>query len=110
MEHLRHGPWYFEASMTSGHPTHVQFNSLQAFWPGLQVLAGRDLGHARASQQAFFTLWERYGALPERFLLSNNVLHSTQRQYPLRPELMESTYLLYRATGRSRYLEVGVCA
>lgn len=33
MEHLRLGPWYLEASMTSGHPSHVQFNSLQAFWP-----------------------------------------------------------------------------
>ena len=27
--------------------------------------------------------------------------------YPLRPELSESTYALYRATGSSRYLAMG---
>lgn len=72
--------------MSSGLPTYMQFNSLQAFWPvgaggigrgskqvvqcaclqGLQVLSGSHLQEADLSQRAFFSIWAKYGALPER--------------------------------------------
>ncbi|XXQ29589.1 alpha-1,2-Mannosidase [Plasmodiophora brassicae] len=107
MKHLRVGPWYHEASMSSGLPTYMQFNSLQAFWPGLQVLSGSHLQEADLSQRAFFSIWAKYGALPERFLLGTMSLHSTERYYPLRPELMESTYMLFLATGDSVYRHMG---
>ena len=29
--------WYVEGDMRTGQHSHLQFNSLQAFWPGLQV-------------------------------------------------------------------------
>ena len=29
------GAWYHDADIFSGRPTHYQFNSLQAFWPGV---------------------------------------------------------------------------
>jgi hypothetical protein len=35
------------------------------------------------------------------------VLHSTERYYPLRPEIVESTYYLFRATNDPTYLEMG---
>ena len=47
----------------------------------------------------------RYGCLPERY---NWQLEAPDvRFYPLRPELVESTYLLYRATKNPFYLHVG---
>jgi mannosidase alpha-like ER degradation enhancer 1 len=106
-KYLKAGDWYVEANMQTGAHTHVHFNSLQAFMPGLQVLVG-DVDKAVATQANFFGLWERYNGLPERFLLSSNSLHSSERYYPLRPELIESTYYLHRATKDPRYLEMGV--
>lgn len=41
-KHLKSGHWYLEANMNTGRTTHAQFNSLQAFWPGLQVGCCRD--------------------------------------------------------------------
>jgi mannosidase alpha-like ER degradation enhancer 1 len=75
----------------------MQFTSLQAFWPGLQVLLG-DVHLAAASHQRFFSLWMKFGLLPERYLLMEQTIHPTERYYPLRPELAESTYALYEAT------------
>ncbi|KAK1352684.1 hypothetical protein POM88_053115 [Heracleum sosnowskyi] len=59
------------------------FNSLHAFWPGIQVLAG-DVDPAIRTHTAFFSVWKRYGFTPE--------------------ELIESTYWLYKATRDSSML------
>lgn len=45
------------------------FNSLQAFWPGLQVLAG-DVEPAIRTHAAFYSVWKRYGFTPEGFNLA----------------------------------------
>lgn len=93
---LKNGDWYVEADMNSGRQTHIHFNSLQAFWPvlflyyfcvisqGLQVLTG-DLESARLTHKTFYSVWSRYGVLPERFLLQNMDIHPSERYYPLRP-------------------------
>lgn len=91
--------------MNSGRPSHYQFNSLQAFWPALQVLSG-EVEEAEATLESFFGIWKKFGALPERFLLNSNMAHSTEKYYPLRPELIESTYYLYMATDDHKYLHV----
>jgi len=74
------------------------------------VLAGRDLDSAMETHDAIYAIWRKYGALPERFLLQGNQIHSTERYYPLRPEFVESTYYLYRATGHPYFLQVSVCS
>ncbi|XP_043704893.1 alpha-mannosidase I MNS5 isoform X2 [Telopea speciosissima] len=105
-KYFRHGPWYHEADMRTGKATYWQLTSLQAFWPGLQVLVG-DLAAANSSHREFFHVWERFGVLPERYLLDREMLHPTEKYYPLRPELAESTLYLYRATKDPWYIEVG---
>ena len=106
LRHLKHGAWYVEADMNSGQPSHLQFQSLHSFFPGLQAL----LGHyqpAVESFSAFFSLWTRYQSLPERFILPVQQVHSSERYYPLRPELMESAYHLYRESGDHAFLHAG---
>ncbi|KAL8465309.1 hypothetical protein ACS0TY_034712 [Phlomoides rotata] len=105
-KYFRHGPWYHEADMRTGKPTYWQLTSLQAFWPGLQVLAG-DVAAANSSHREFFHVWQKFGVLPERYLLDHQMLHPTEKYYPLRPELAESTFYLYQATKDPWYLEVG---
>lgn len=105
-KYFRHGPWYHEADMRTGKATYWQLTSLQAFWPGLQVLVG-DIAAANSSHREFFHVWEKFGVLPERYLLDHQMLHPTEKYYPLRPEFAESTFYLYQATKDPFYIEVG---
>lgn len=92
--------------MRTGRATYWQLTSLQAFWPGLQVLVG-DVAAANLSHREFFYVWQKFGVLPERYLLDHQMLHPTEKYYPLRPELAESTFYLYQATKDPWYLQVG---
>ncbi|KAL9408222.1 hypothetical protein AB3S75_046721 [Citrus x aurantiifolia] len=106
MHYLFNDPWYVEVNMDSAAIVWPLFNSLQAFWPGLQVLAG-DIDPAVRTHAAFFSVWKRYGFTPEGFNLATLTVQQGQKSYPLRPELIESTYLLYKATRDPRYLDAG---
>ncbi|KAL0342790.1 UNVERIFIED_CONTAM: Alpha-mannosidase I MNS5 [Sesamum calycinum] len=106
-KYFRHGPWYHEADMRTGRATYWQLTSLQAFGPVFsQVLVG-DVAAANSSHREFFYVWQKFGVLPERYLLDRQMLHPTEKYYPLRPELAESTFYLYQATKDPWYLEVG---
>uniref|UniRef100_A0A672GUM2 alpha-1,2-Mannosidase n=1 Tax=Salarias fasciatus TaxID=181472 RepID=A0A672GUM2_SALFA len=86
-------PLYVNVNMFSGEIVNTWIDSLQAFFPGLQVLNG-DVDNAICLHAFYYAIWKRFGALPERYnwqLQAPDVLF-----YPLRPELVESTYLLYQ--------------
>lgn len=105
-KYFRHGPWYHEADMRTGKATYWQLTSLQAFWPGLQVLVG-DVAAANSTHREFVHVWKKFGVIPERYLLDHQMVHPTEKYYPLRPELAESTFYLYQATKDPWYIEVG---
>lgn len=97
-------PVYVNVDVTNGAMINTWVDSLQAFLPGLLVLNG-DIEEAICCHALFYAIWRRFDALPERFnwhSKSPDVLF-----YPLRPELIESTYLLYRATKNPFYLHAG---
>ncbi|ELT95927.1 hypothetical protein CAPTEDRAFT_219288 [Capitella teleta] len=78
-------------------------DSLLAFWPGLQVLKG-DLKSAIEIHEMLFQVMQRHSFLPEAFTSDFRVHWA---HHPLRPEFLESTYFIYKATGDPHYLEVG---
>lgn len=78
-------------------------DSLQAFWPGLQVLKG-DLKPAIEMHEILYKVAKKYKFLPEAFTTNFDVHWG---QHPLRPEFVESTYFLYQATKDPYYLTVG---
>ena len=51
--------------MFSGKVSWPVFSSLQAFWPGMQVLVG-DVNAAGEAAQGFAKLWRMWGFVPER--------------------------------------------
>lgn len=69
-----------------------------------QVLTG-DIEEAICAHALYYSIWRRFGALPERFNWQN--VSPDLAFYPLRPELIESTYLLYQATKNPFYFHVG---
>ncbi|KAJ1311042.1 hypothetical protein OPQ81_009547 [Rhizoctonia solani] len=98
------GFWYRNVGASTGNLATVYIDSLSAFWPGLQVLAG-DIQNAIKSHLVYWNLWRRYSGIPETFNIAAR--QGVTLGYPLRPEFIESTYFLYRATQDSFYLDVG---
>ncbi|THH12390.1 hypothetical protein EW145_g47 [Phellinidium pouzarii] len=98
------GFWFRSADIHSGNAMYNTVDSLSAFWPGLQVLAG-DVENAIKSHLIYWNLWKRHSGLPEVWDIK--FMQAVATQYPLRPEFVESTYYLYRATKDSLYLDVG---
>ena len=64
----------------------------------MQVMAG-DIDLAEEAFNTFFSLWQHFGLLPERYTLDagpGGSIHPTEQYYPLRPELMESAFYLHQ--------------
>lgn len=107
-EKCNHGdgvpPMYVNVNMMTGELANTWIDALQAAWPAVQVLSG-DTEEAICFHAYYYSIWKKYGALPERYnwqLKTPDIVF-----YPLRPELVESTYFLYMATRNPFYLHVG---
>ncbi|KAI6195072.1 Alpha-1,2-Mannosidase [Aphelenchoides besseyi] len=103
MRYLNKGPLFIDVHMHRPLVASRSYmDSLLAFWPGLQVLKG-DLKGAMEIHEMLLNVIKKHGFLPEAFT------HDLQIHWPqhlLRPEFLESTWLLYRATKDPHYLEV----
>lgn len=113
--------FYVNAQSSTGQLSAPWIDSLGAFFPGLQVLAG-DVEDAVFKNMMSLKLWNTFGGLPERwqfqsaatvqapsdFIVENQRLNVPLEWYPLRPEFIESTYFLYRATKDPFYLNIGL--
>jgi len=96
--------WYGHADMNTGKRTATTTGALDAFFPAVLVLDG-DLNRARAYQDSLFTMWKVQGIEPEVYnYRTGKIEHGG---YPLRPEIVESTYFLYQATNDPKYLAMG---
>jgi mannosidase alpha-like ER degradation enhancer 2 len=98
------GLWYGQVDMTTGKRTAAEFGALHAFLPGVLALGG-DLDHARRLQESCFAMWNLHGIEPE--LLDYRTMRVVSPAYPLRPEIIESAWYLYRSTKDPKYVEMG---
>ena len=73
------------------------FESLVAFYPGLQVLLG-ELNPSASSENSFLSVRETLKFLPERFDFLDWIAMKGHDVHPLRPEVHESCYFLHMAT------------
>lgn len=96
--------WYGRADMNTGRRTATTTGALDAFFPGLLALDG-DLNRARALQDSMFKMWQVHGIEPEVYDYKTGKVVSAG--YPLRPEIVESTYILYHYTKDPKYLAMG---
>ena len=104
LDEVATGTWYGRADMNTGKRTATTYGALDAFMPGVLVLAG-DIATAEKVQESNFKMWQLHGIEPEALdYVDMKVLYSS---YVLRPENIESAYYLYKATGDEKYLEMG---
>uniref|UniRef100_A0A915EJW4 alpha-1,2-Mannosidase n=1 Tax=Ditylenchus dipsaci TaxID=166011 RepID=A0A915EJW4_9BILA len=103
MRYLSKGPVFIDVHMHKPNiASRSYMDALLAFWPGIQVLKG-DLRAAIEMHEMLYHVVKKHKFLPDAF---THDLQVHWAQHPLRPEFIESTYLLYRATKDPYYLEV----
>jgi mannosidase alpha-like ER degradation enhancer 2 len=98
------GFWYGEVNMNTGARTGTYFGALAAFFPGELALSG-DLDRARRLEDSSYKMWTMHGIEPE--VLNYSTMKVVYGEYPLRPEIIESAFYLYRFTNDPRYLDMG---
>uniref|UniRef100_A0A8K9WN62 alpha-1,2-Mannosidase n=1 Tax=Oncorhynchus mykiss TaxID=8022 RepID=A0A8K9WN62_ONCMY len=98
--------WYLWVQMHKGTVSMPVFQSLEAFWPGLQSLIG-ELDSALRTFHNYYTVWRQFGGLPEFYSIPQGYTVDKREGYPLRPELIESAMYLYKATGDHTFLQLG---
>lgn len=109
--HLRRGksygyPHFVQGDVFTGAARAIWMDALSAFYPGLLILAG-EVDEAVENHVLFTALWSRYSALPERWSMASGDIEHGLTWWLGRPEFIESTYHLYRATKDPWFLHVG---
>ena len=84
--------WYGHSDMNTGKRTATTYGALDAFFPAVMALSG-DLNRARLLQESSYKMWMKHGIEPEE--INYETMEVTSPGYPLRPEIVESTYYLY---------------
>jgi mannosidase alpha-like ER degradation enhancer 2 len=98
------GLWYGVADIKDGKRTRTVYGSLHAFMPGMLALGG-DLDRARRLQDSGYRMWNAHGIEPELFDYVK--MAAVSPGYQLRPEIMESAYILHHYTKDPKYIEMG---
>ncbi len=101
---LPSGLWYGAADMKEGKRTRTVYGALHAFMPGLLAMGG-DLDRARRLQDSGYKMWNLHGIEPE--LLDYSKMQPVSAGYQLRPEIMESAYILSHYTKDPKHVEMG---
>ncbi len=98
------GLWYGQADMNTGARTTTFYGALDAFFPAVLALSG-DVDRAAKLQDSGYAMWNLAGVEPDQ--LNYVTMTITNPEYPLRPEIIESTYYLYTYTHDPKYLAMG---
>lgn len=99
-------PHYIQVDLYTGAMRAFWIDSLSAFYQGLLAMAG-ELDEAIETHLLYTALWTRYSAMPERWSTASGNIESGLRWWGGRPEFIESTWYIYRATNDPWYLHVG---
>jgi mannosidase alpha-like ER degradation enhancer 2 len=96
--------WYGHADMNTGARGATTYGALDAFFPSVLAMSG-DLQRASRLQESSFKMWNLQGIEPEE--IDYRAMKIASPGYPLRPEIVESTYYLYHYTKDPKYLRMG---
>ena len=106
---LQQNVWFNDVDMFSGKVRTRRSESLQAFWPGLEALLG--MTHSSSNLlNAFYLVLKDFEFLPEEFDYVQwdiDKKKGSSVYYPLRPELIESTYMHFMTTRDRSWLIAG---
>jgi ER degradation enhancer, mannosidase alpha-like 2 len=84
--------WYGHSDMNTGQRTATTYGALDAFFPAVLAMSG-DFNRASLLQESSYKMWMKHGIEPEK--INYQTMEVVSPGYPLRPEIVESTYYLY---------------
>ncbi|MEO8434320.1 MAG: glycoside hydrolase family 47 protein [Pyrinomonadaceae bacterium] len=96
--------WYGHADMDTGTRTAQTYGALDAFFPAVLALSG-DRNRAKRLQSSSFAMWRKHGIEPEE--INYRKMEVVSPGYPLRPEIVESTYYLFHYSRDPEYMRMG---
>ena len=96
--------WYGHADMNTGKRGETTYGALDAFFPAVLAMSG-DITRAKRLQESSAKMWDQNNIEPEIF--NYKTMKVEYAAYPLRPEIVESTYYLYHYTKDPKYLRMG---
>lgn len=96
--------WYGHVDMATGARIAPRFGALDAFFPGLLAVSGDPVRAARLQRSAF-SMWQAHGIEPE--IWDYRAREVVSPGYPLRPEIVESAWYLYRLSGDTAWRDMG---
>ncbi|KAI5284625.1 alpha mannosidase-like protein [Ascosphaera aggregata] len=99
-------PHYVQGDISTGATRAFWMDSLSAYFPGLLTLAG-DVEAGAEAHILNTAIWNRFSGIPERWNIATGDAEKGMAFWGGRPEFVESTYYLYRATGDPWYQHVG---
>ncbi|KAJ9609389.1 hypothetical protein H2200_005716 [Cladophialophora chaetospira] len=99
-------PHYVQSDLITGAARGFWIDALSAYYPGVLALSGH-VDEAIETHLLQTALWNRFSALPERWNLITGGIEGGLGWWVGRPEFIESTYYLYRATEDPWYFYVG---
>jgi len=99
-------PHYIQVDLNTGAPRAFWVDALSAYYPGLLAMSGH-LEEAIETHLVSTALWQRFSALPERYNMASGAIEGGLNWWIGRPELIESTWYLYRATEDPFYIYAG---
>lgn len=94
-----------DVNMDNGQRSKHWISSLGAFWPGMQALLGHQ-DDAMDLHHHFTQAWRTFGWIPEQFDWNLKEVHSADPGYRLRPEHIESNFMLFSLTGSMEYVQI----
>ena len=92
--------WYGHADMNTGARTTSEYGALDAFFPAVLALSG-DIDRATRLQASGMAMWRMTGIEPE--VIDYRTKQIREDGYPLRPEIVESNFYLWRLTDNALY-------
>ena len=96
--------WYPRVDMHTGERTQTEITLWDAYFPALLTLAG-DVERAELAFNAWESVLDRHGITPMVYNYAADTVVNGYHQ--LNPEVIESAYYLYRATGDEAYRDFG---
>jgi hypothetical protein len=94
--------WYGKVDMATGRKVSSEVTLWDAFFPGLLALSG-DLDRSKRADAAWDSVWDRHGLVPTVYDYDKEEV--VNPYYQLNPEVIESSFYLWKFTGDPRYLE-----
>lgn len=98
------GIWYENGNMNYGTQVHPEFSAQSCNFPALLALAG-NIKEGENIFESVLKYWAEYGIAPEQMNYKTKQVISAS--YLLRPQPIQAAAVLYKITGKDRFLKGG---